>query len=170
MKKLAQRTVIAGAGVLAIASAVGGTALLGQAHADDPQCVASVTAPCAQQVPPPADPPHRTHIRVFCQPGGLRATGNVRGGVLRSSPESTSIRARSKKSSPSTPHEASDLSPAEFSQRGRCAGGAESIRANAPVAAVVATNLRTAMMSRRTLTRCHRASTITLGGIQPASG
>jgi hypothetical protein len=69
MKKLAQRTVIASAGVLAIASAVGGTDLLGQARADDPQCVASVTAPCAQQVPPPADPPHRTHIRVFGQPG-----------------------------------------------------------------------------------------------------
>jgi len=51
---------------------------------------------------------------------------------------------------------------------GRMARG--SIRANVPVAAVVATNLRTMMMSRRTMTRCHRASMITLGGFQFASG
>jgi hypothetical protein len=72
MKKLAQRTVIAGASVLAIVSAVGGADLLGQARADDPPCVADVTDPCAQQDPPQADPPHRSHIRIFRQPGGAK--------------------------------------------------------------------------------------------------
>jgi hypothetical protein len=37
-------------------------------------------------------------------------------------------------------------------------------------AGVVATNVHTTIMSRRTMTRRHRASTITLGGFQFASG
>jgi hypothetical protein len=36
--------------------------------------------------------------------------------------------------------------------------------------AVVATNLHTTIMSSRTMTRCHRASTIKSGGFQSASG
>jgi hypothetical protein len=63
-----------------------------------------------------------------------------------------------------------DLLGQAHADPGRCADGAVSIRANVPVAAVVATNLRTTIMSRRTMTRCHRASMITLGGFQFASG
>jgi hypothetical protein len=72
MRRLAKRAVIAGTSALVIMSAVGGAELLGQAHADAPPCVANVTDPCAQQDPPQVDPPHRDHIRVFCQPGGAK--------------------------------------------------------------------------------------------------
>jgi hypothetical protein len=72
MRRLAKRALIAGTSALAIMSAVGGAELLGQAHADDPPCVANVTDPCAQQNRPQVDPPHRNHIRVFCQPGGAK--------------------------------------------------------------------------------------------------
>jgi hypothetical protein len=77
MRKLAQRAVIAAASVLTIMSAVGGAELMGQAHAD-PQCVANAADACPPQADPPqadpprADPPDRSHIRVYCQPGGLR--------------------------------------------------------------------------------------------------
>jgi hypothetical protein len=79
MRKLAQRAVIAGASVLAIMSAVGGADLLGQAHANEPQCVANATDPCRPQAdplqadPPPADPPHPPRIQVYCQPVGPKS-------------------------------------------------------------------------------------------------
>jgi NAD(P)H-dependent FMN reductase len=72
MRRLAKRAVIAGTSALAIMSAVGGADQLGQAHADAPPCVANVTDRCAQQDPPQVDPPHRNHIRVYCQPGGAK--------------------------------------------------------------------------------------------------
>jgi hypothetical protein len=77
MRKLAQRAVIAAASVLTIMSAVGGAELMGQAHAD-PQCVANAADACPPQADPPqadpprADPPDRSHIRVYCQPGGAK--------------------------------------------------------------------------------------------------
>jgi len=68
------------------------------------------------------------------------------------------------------PHEAPDVVPRQkFSQHGRCADGAGSTRAT-HLLLVVATNLRTTIMSRRTMTRCRRASTIKLGDFQSASG
>jgi hypothetical protein len=78
MRKLAQRAVIAGAGTLAIISGVGGVDLLGQAHADDPQCIANATDACPQQAdlaradppradPPRADPPQLSRV---CTGGG----------------------------------------------------------------------------------------------------
>jgi hypothetical protein len=69
--------VIASASVLVIMSAVGGTDLPGQAHADDTPClVSAVNAadPCPPQTDPPgADPPHRPRIATFCQPAGPKA-------------------------------------------------------------------------------------------------
>jgi hypothetical protein len=73
MGKLAQRAVIAGAGVLAIISAVGGADLLGQAHADNPQCVANAMDPCPVLADAPnADPPHSPQVQTFCQPAGSK--------------------------------------------------------------------------------------------------
>jgi hypothetical protein len=73
-KKLVQRVVIGGVGVLAIIS--GGAGLAGQARADNPDCVADVTNACPQQAQqanaPRPDPPPRSHIRVYCQPGGSK--------------------------------------------------------------------------------------------------
>lgn len=75
-RKFARRAVIACAGALAIASAAGGGDLLGQARADNPQCVANAADPCppvldesANSVNQPrlqATNPHRKHV--FCQP------------------------------------------------------------------------------------------------------
>lgn len=73
MRKLAQRAVIAGAGLLAIISALGGADVLGQAHADPPQCVANATDPCAPQADlANAAPPQPSHIQTFCQPAGAK--------------------------------------------------------------------------------------------------
>jgi len=73
MVRLAQRAVLAAAGMLAIISGVGGADLLGQAHADEPDCVANMTDPCLQHEDlPNPDPPPRSHIRVTCQPGGSK--------------------------------------------------------------------------------------------------
>jgi len=71
MRKLAQRAVIAGAGMLAIISGVGGAGLLGSAHADDPPCVANAvdTCPRLADLPKPDSPPR--HVQVFCQPAGM---------------------------------------------------------------------------------------------------
>jgi hypothetical protein len=76
--KLALRAMIAGVSALVVASGVGGAGLLGQAQANNPQCVASPTDPC----PPPADgsanPPSQARLQdpnpprmhVYCQPAG----------------------------------------------------------------------------------------------------
>jgi hypothetical protein len=72
MRKFAQRAVIASAGMLAIISGVGGTGLLGQAHADDPNCVANAVDQCPRLVDAPRpDAPPRSHTRVTCQPAGI---------------------------------------------------------------------------------------------------
>jgi hypothetical protein len=71
-KNLARRTVIAGAGMLAIFSGVGGAGLFGQAHADDPACVANPTDSCPDQANlVNTNPPPKRHIEVFCQPAGM---------------------------------------------------------------------------------------------------
>jgi hypothetical protein len=71
VRKTAQRAVIAGAGVLAIISGVGGTDLVAQAHADNPECVAGTTELCSQSADlPQPDPPRRSHVQVYCQPAG----------------------------------------------------------------------------------------------------
>jgi hypothetical protein len=78
MRKLAPRAVIAGASALAIMSAVGGADLLGQAHADDPQCVANAADACPPQADPPradpprADPPQLSRV---CTGGGPKTGG-----------------------------------------------------------------------------------------------
>jgi hypothetical protein len=72
MRNLARRAVIAGAGMLAIISGVGGADLLGQAHADNPPCVANATDTCPRLVDAPRpDAPPPSHIRVTCQPAGM---------------------------------------------------------------------------------------------------
>jgi hypothetical protein len=83
MRKLALPAVIAGASTLAIMSAVGGADLLGQAHADDPQCVAGAADACPPQADPPradppqADPPqaHRPQLSQTCIGGGPKTGG-----------------------------------------------------------------------------------------------
>jgi hypothetical protein len=78
MRKLASRAVIAGASALAIMSAVGCTDLLGQAHADDPQCVANAADACPPQADPPrADPPlaDPPQLRTVCMGGGPKTGG-----------------------------------------------------------------------------------------------
>lgn len=71
MRKLVQRAVIAGAAMLAIISGVGGAGLLGQARADNPDCVANVTDSCPRLADlPKPDPPPQRHIQRFCQPAG----------------------------------------------------------------------------------------------------
>jgi hypothetical protein len=78
MRKLMQRALIAGASVLAIMSAVDGANLLGQAHANEPQCIANATGPCPPQADPPqpdpprADPPQ---LRTVCTGGGPKTGG-----------------------------------------------------------------------------------------------
>jgi hypothetical protein len=76
MRKLAQRAVIAGAGVLTIMSAVGSTDLLGQAHADPP-CAANAADPCPQADPPQGDPPraHPPQLSRVCTGGGAKWGG-----------------------------------------------------------------------------------------------
>jgi len=70
-RKLVQRAVIAGAAMLAMISGVGGAGLLGQAHADNPDCVASVADQCPRLVDvPKLDPPPPRRIQTFCQPAG----------------------------------------------------------------------------------------------------
>jgi hypothetical protein len=72
MWNLAQRAVIAGAGMLAIISGVGSADLLAQARADNPDCVANAVDSCARLVDAPKpDAPPRSHIRVTCQPAGM---------------------------------------------------------------------------------------------------
>jgi hypothetical protein len=77
MRKLARQAVIAGASALAIMSAVGGADLLGQAHADDPHCVANGTDPCPQADPPQGDPPRADppQLRTVCMGGGPKTGG-----------------------------------------------------------------------------------------------
>lgn len=72
MRNVVLRAVIAGAGALAIMSGVGGTDLVGQAHADDPVCVADAVDSCPRlaDTPKPYATP-RSHIRVSCQPAGI---------------------------------------------------------------------------------------------------
>lgn len=57
--------------------------------------------------------------------------------------------------------------PAESRRCGRIPEGTGSC-ANAPVAAVVLNNFSTTIVSRRTMTRCHPAPTITLGRLEAA--
>ena len=68
MRKLAQRGVVLGAGMLAIMTGIGGADVLGQARADGPQCLANATNPCR----PPADPPQ---LRTVCIGGGPKSGG-----------------------------------------------------------------------------------------------
>jgi len=78
MRKLAQQAVIAGASALAIMSAVGSADLLGQAHADDPQCVGNAADACPPQADPPrADPPQADppQLRTVCMGGGPKTGG-----------------------------------------------------------------------------------------------
>lgn len=86
VRKLAQRVLIASAGVLVILSAAGGSDLLGQAHADSPQCVADSADPCppsqdgsADSLAPPrlqttSEPQGQHHRQVVCQPTGKFGT------------------------------------------------------------------------------------------------
>jgi hypothetical protein len=69
-RKFVQGTAIAGGGVLAIISGVGAAGLVGQAHADDPPCVAGAADPCLVDAPRPAPPPRRAP-QMFCQPAGM---------------------------------------------------------------------------------------------------
>lgn len=77
-RKLVRRAVAASAGALVIAGALGGAGLLGQVHADNPQCVAGSADPCSPvldgSVNPldhpnlqPTNPPRQ---QVVCQPAG----------------------------------------------------------------------------------------------------
>jgi hypothetical protein len=77
MRKLAPRAVIAAASALAIMSAVGGADLLGQAHADDPQCVGNAAEPCPQADPPQGDPPRARppQLSRVCTGGGPKTGG-----------------------------------------------------------------------------------------------
>jgi hypothetical protein len=71
MRNLAQRAVIAGAGLLAIISGVGGADLIGQAHADNPECVANAMDTCPRLVDAPRpDAPRAPHVWLRCQPAG----------------------------------------------------------------------------------------------------
>jgi hypothetical protein len=79
VEKFAQRAAIAAAGALVITSAVGAADLLGQAHADNPQCVTNPTVQCPPPAPESANVPNqpgqqstnqpRTHV--VCQPAGM---------------------------------------------------------------------------------------------------
>lgn len=78
MRKLTRCVLIAGTGVVVILSGVDGADVMGQAHADEPQCIANATAPCPQQVDKqqadlPKAGPLRPRTRVFCQPAGPMA-------------------------------------------------------------------------------------------------
>jgi hypothetical protein len=76
--KLAQQAVIAGASALVLVGAVGGAGLLGQAHANTPQCVANATDPCPPPVNGSTNPQNQLHQQsadqprehVVCQPAG----------------------------------------------------------------------------------------------------
>ena len=77
MRRLGLRAVIAGASVLTIMSAVDAADLLGQAHADDPQCVANAADPCPQADPPQGDPPRARppQLSRVCTGGGPKTGG-----------------------------------------------------------------------------------------------
>lgn len=71
-RKLVQRAIIAGAAVLGIVSGVGGADLLGQAHADNPDCVASAVDSCPRLADAPKpDNPRPPRVRTFCQGAGM---------------------------------------------------------------------------------------------------
>jgi hypothetical protein len=71
MRKLARRAAIAGAGLLAIISCVGGADLIGPAHADNPECVANATVTCPRLVDAPRpDAPRPPRVWLHCQPAG----------------------------------------------------------------------------------------------------
>lgn len=71
-RKLVQRAMVAGAGMLAIVSGVGGAGLLGQAHADNPTCVVNAVDPCPRLADAPKpDAPRPPHVRTICQPAGM---------------------------------------------------------------------------------------------------
>jgi hypothetical protein len=71
-RKLAQRAVIAGAGMLAIVNGVGGADLLAKAHADNPNCVVNAVDQCPRLADAPKpDAPRPPHVRTFCQPAGM---------------------------------------------------------------------------------------------------
>lgn len=73
MRKLVQRAVVTGASMLAILSGVGGADLLGQARADEPECLANATDSCPKQANlPNADPPQ---LRTVCTGGGPMTGG-----------------------------------------------------------------------------------------------
>lgn len=77
-RKLARRAVAAGAGALVIAGALGGAGLLGQVHADNPQCVAGSADSCAPVLDGSANPLDHPGVQatnpprqqVVCQPAG----------------------------------------------------------------------------------------------------
>lgn len=67
-----QRAVIVGAGMLAIFGGVGGAGLVGQAHADDPPCVATATNSCPDHANlVNTNPPPKRHLQNYCQPAGV---------------------------------------------------------------------------------------------------
>lgn len=76
--KLVRRAVVAGAGALVIAGGVGGAGLLGQVHADDPQCVAGSADPCVPVLDGSVNPLDQPGLQatnpprqqVVCQPAG----------------------------------------------------------------------------------------------------
>lgn len=76
--KLMQRVVIAGAGMLAMVGGVGGVGaagLVGQAHADDPTCVANGTGQCPDKANlVNTNPPPQRHLQNYCQPAGMAGT------------------------------------------------------------------------------------------------
>jgi hypothetical protein len=71
LRKSVQRVVIAFAGMLLAISDVGGTELLAQAHADNPDCVATATDSCPDHANlVKTDPPQR-HLQTICQGAGM---------------------------------------------------------------------------------------------------
>lgn len=68
--KLVQRAGLAAAGMLAIVSGIGGAALLGQARADEPACVAGAADPCLVDAPRP-DPQPQRRTQTVCRPAGM---------------------------------------------------------------------------------------------------
>ena len=79
--KLVQRAVIVGASAPLIVSAVGGADLLGQAHAESPQCIANATDLCAPPVGDAANTSSPPRIQMICQPAGPKGGASCPSGT-----------------------------------------------------------------------------------------
>ena len=69
-REFVQRVVIAGAALLGIIGGLGGAGLVGQAHADDPPCLAGAADPCLVGAPR-SDPPPQRRTQTVCRPAGM---------------------------------------------------------------------------------------------------